>query len=632
MNINQTCNAFWNGGTVNFYRDRRGSCRNTGEIAAIFDHEWGHGMDNNGVNPNISGPGEAIADIHALLPPEHVLHRPRRSSRPGTCGGYGDAVPAPAPACATWTSRTTRSGLPHGINWIHGHTARRSRPPRALQRARRTARDRSRRRPAGTCTSATCGRRPSTSTPNTALELTTRLTYLGSQTLTDWYTCAAAARPAARGCGATGGYMLFLAADDDDGNLGNGTPHMTRHQRGLQPAPDRLRHAARGRNSGCAGGPTGAPVVTAAAQDQAISLSWTAVPGATRYAVYRTEGVARARSARSGWARPPAPRFLDVGLQNGRAYSYSVWPIGANSACFGRMSACTTATPSPGPNLGFQAAFAVVPEGGDGDPFLDNCETGRATFTVENTGTGTLTNVRVTGVTLSHAIPRRSSSTPLPAVIAPSLTDCASAVGSVQFTPQGMAFGDTLQLQVTVTSDQAGPRTLLLTLGRTESDFQAVASRTYTFDAGFQGWAVTSGIFTRVDTGGGNFHLSSSEFLNDQCDLVRSPLMRLKATSTLSLQERYATGPPHPLRSRERRRGGRRGGHPHDHRPRRRPAVRPASGHCRRGLRRLRTGRLGRHLPRLLQHQHLVPGRRQPGRRRSPPAWSSWRSPTARTA
>ena len=32
-------------------------CRNTGEIAAIFDHEWGHGMDNNGVNPNIALPG-----------------------------------------------------------------------------------------------------------------------------------------------------------------------------------------------------------------------------------------------------------------------------------------------------------------------------------------------------------------------------------------------------------------------------------------------------------------------------------------------------------------------------------------------------------------------------------------------
>jgi len=39
MNIKNTCNAFWNGSTVNFYR-YGGGCRNTGEIAAIFDHEW----------------------------------------------------------------------------------------------------------------------------------------------------------------------------------------------------------------------------------------------------------------------------------------------------------------------------------------------------------------------------------------------------------------------------------------------------------------------------------------------------------------------------------------------------------------------------------------------------------------
>jgi hypothetical protein len=38
MNINDSCNAYWNG-SVNFYR-RGGGCGNTGEIAAIFDHEW----------------------------------------------------------------------------------------------------------------------------------------------------------------------------------------------------------------------------------------------------------------------------------------------------------------------------------------------------------------------------------------------------------------------------------------------------------------------------------------------------------------------------------------------------------------------------------------------------------------
>ncbi len=43
MNINYSCNAYWNG-SINFYRSSS-TCRNTGEIAAIFDHEWGHGKD-----------------------------------------------------------------------------------------------------------------------------------------------------------------------------------------------------------------------------------------------------------------------------------------------------------------------------------------------------------------------------------------------------------------------------------------------------------------------------------------------------------------------------------------------------------------------------------------------------------
>ncbi len=42
MNRENSCNAYWNGSTVNFYREGSG-CGNTGEIAAVFDHEWGHG-------------------------------------------------------------------------------------------------------------------------------------------------------------------------------------------------------------------------------------------------------------------------------------------------------------------------------------------------------------------------------------------------------------------------------------------------------------------------------------------------------------------------------------------------------------------------------------------------------------
>jgi hypothetical protein len=43
-------------------------CSNTGEIAGVFDHEWGHGLDNNDLTPTIVKPsGDGIADIYTAL-------------------------------------------------------------------------------------------------------------------------------------------------------------------------------------------------------------------------------------------------------------------------------------------------------------------------------------------------------------------------------------------------------------------------------------------------------------------------------------------------------------------------------------------------------------------------------------
>ena len=43
VNINSTCNAYWDGNSINFYR-RGGGCENTGEIADVIYHEYGHGI------------------------------------------------------------------------------------------------------------------------------------------------------------------------------------------------------------------------------------------------------------------------------------------------------------------------------------------------------------------------------------------------------------------------------------------------------------------------------------------------------------------------------------------------------------------------------------------------------------
>jgi hypothetical protein len=46
VNLNQTCNAYWNGSSLNFFKSG-GGCSNTGQLAAVSLHEYGHGLDQN---------------------------------------------------------------------------------------------------------------------------------------------------------------------------------------------------------------------------------------------------------------------------------------------------------------------------------------------------------------------------------------------------------------------------------------------------------------------------------------------------------------------------------------------------------------------------------------------------------
>ena len=277
-----TCGASWSGTTVRFLRSGT-ICRNPGEIAGVFDHEWGHGLDDNGVNPTISNPAEGIADVHAILR-LNASCVGRGFLRTLTCGGYGD----PCTVCtgvrdADWARRA--SGLPHGLPWIDANCGSGFAPcgggvhceGAVVSESAWDLAQRDFRGFAGSVFDYDL---------NTALELTTRLFYIGAGPVASWYQCT---NPHG-GCQATGGYLNLLAADDDNGNLADGTPHMTaifaafnRHDIACAtPAPA---------NSGCAAGPAAAPALTAVPLDQGASLSWTAAPNAARYYVFRTEGV-----------------------------------------------------------------------------------------------------------------------------------------------------------------------------------------------------------------------------------------------------------------------------------------------------------------------------------------------------
>ncbi len=75
VGVSGTCNAFWNG-TINFY-NAGGGCANTGEIAGVVHHEFGHGVQDFilGFQGN-QGLGEGNADILAnFITDESIIGR-----------------------------------------------------------------------------------------------------------------------------------------------------------------------------------------------------------------------------------------------------------------------------------------------------------------------------------------------------------------------------------------------------------------------------------------------------------------------------------------------------------------------------------------------------------------------------
>ncbi len=527
MNINNTCNAFWNG-TVNFYRSG-GGCFNTGEIAGVFDHEWGHGLDQNDATPGIASPsGEGVADIYTALRLNTSCIG--RNFRATVCTGFGDP-------CLTCTGvrdidyLKRASGQPHGYSWSNANCggsvhcvgavyaeAMWSLWKRELQSA------------------------PYNYDNNTAHEITTRLSYIGAGATGTWFSGG----PPNGGCGGSSGYMNYLAADDDDGNLNNGTPHMTAIFNAFNDQEIACQTPTV-QDSGCAGVPTTAPSVTANASDKSVDLSWGAVAGATSYQVFRTEGVFACDFGKVKLGETAGTTWNDTNLQNGRQYSYVVIPIGGNAACMGPASSCANATPASGPNLAIDTGSAALSlSGGDADAFLDNCENGTMTFDVSNTGLGTLTNVRIVGVTPSNA--GVTVSTSFPSAISPStLGEGATGSGSFSFTAGGLSFGETLTLQVEVTADELAASKLAdLVVTSTETDLSPVASQTYSFESGTEGWTTLQGTFVRENGGGAlgtTWFEQSSANLDNQCDQIQSPVMVLSATSTLTLHNNFDIEP-----------------------------------------------------------------------------------------
>jgi hypothetical protein len=561
VNINNTCNAFWNGSTINFYRSG-GGCRNTGEVAGVFDHEWGHGLDDNDTAGALSNSSEGYADIAAILRLQTscVGHGFFSTSDKG-CGQTADGTGFNANEAQQGASHCDLdcSGV-RDADWDkHANHA----PDTPL---------------GFVCTSCLtgsgpCGRQvhcaaapsrqaawdfvardlrsaPFNLDSQTAFIVANRIFYQGSGNIGAWHSCTCGGT--ATGCAAANAYMQWLTADDDNGNLNDGTPHMTAlfnafNRHGIAcSTPTAV-------NSGCASGPTAAPTLSTTPGNFQASLSWNSVAGATRYWVFRTEGHAGCDFGKTKIGEVTGTSFVDTQVANGRAYSYNVVAAGASNACFGLASNCTTVTP----------AGSVTPD------FTLTCNPSSLSIAQGSSGTSTCTvtsqNSFNSAVSLScTGLPSGASCSFAPASVTPPANGSANstltvnvagttATGTTSFQVQGVSGALTHNAGMSLTVTPPGATTVFFDNFETDLGWTRNASGTDT---------ATTGLWERGDPEDTNSsgpkqlgtafsgtndlvtgRLAGASVGENDIDggvtTIRSPAITLPSTGTLTLSFAY---------------------------------------------------------------------------------------------
>jgi fibronectin type 3 domain-containing protein len=336
VNLNQTCNAYWNGSTLNFFKSG-GGCANTGEIAAVSLHEFGHGIDQNdgtGTAPE-GGTGEAYGDVTSVIATHNSCIGPGFLT--SNCAGYGNAC-------------TSCTGV-RDIDFAK-HSSGAAATVANFTQVRCSA------------GSGPCGKEvhcesyvPSEAiwdfanrdlpNPGTGEAWTTldRLWYLSRNTATSSFTCTTGGTFTSNGCGTGSWWKTMRAVDDDDGNLSNGTPHSAAlfaafNRHGIACTTDA---GASTSFRGCTQPTT--PTLSVTAGNNSASLSWTS-SGSAVYDVFRNETGCNAGFTKIA-SGTSATSLADSVVANGLTYFYQVtaFPSG-NEACASAPSSCIAVTPT----------------------------------------------------------------------------------------------------------------------------------------------------------------------------------------------------------------------------------------------------------------------------------------------
>ncbi|MDD5708859.1 MAG: hypothetical protein PHR35_23330, partial [Kiritimatiellae bacterium] len=350
VNLNQTCNAYWNGSTLNFFHKGAGSCANTGELPGVSLHEWGHGMDSNdgnGSSPD-NGSGENYGDTTAFLQThESCLGGGFLASN---CGGYGNACTActgvrdvdyakhssGAPATLTFANACPASATYKGPCGREGHCESYVPSEANWDLAARDL--------------ITWGL-----DATTAWQLLDKFWYASAANRAGAFICTSNSSNAVGNL-----FNQYRVVDDCDGNLANGTPHasaiwaaFSRHQIGDSGAVNT--------DNACGCASLAVPALTGTAGNNSNSLSWATVASASSYDVYSNMTGCTAGFTKIGNTASLA--FTDNTAVNGVTYYYRIQALGATGCPSSSMSNCVTLTPVPCTTPGVPAIGTVTVPG-----------------------------------------------------------------------------------------------------------------------------------------------------------------------------------------------------------------------------------------------------------------------------
>ncbi|MEM9556091.1 MAG: PQQ-binding-like beta-propeller repeat protein [Acidobacteriota bacterium] len=567
VNINNNCNAFWNGATVNFYTSG-GGCNNTGEDAGVSMHEWGHGMDSNDGNGASveNGTGETYGDFTAAL--QTLDSCIGQGFLAGNCGGYGN----PCTQCdgvrdidwgqhsnnapmtvASFTQTTCPSDVGGGYVGPCGFGAPQPDDKEghcesyvssgalwdfAAYDLQTGCSGRSASFPDWNC--------PGAGGPYTtagAWSVADRLWYLSRSSADQAFTCNRV-NPTwtSDGCNAGSNWKTMRFVDDDDGNLANGTPHS------CQLAAAFARHGIACPSDpawnvcfrGCSQ-PTAPTLDPPVAGNNLVRLGWSPDPAGDSIDVYRNEigcnaGFTKVADDLSGTT------WDDLEVGNGATYYYQIvrHPPG-NESCASPPSTCLSASPTASPSAKYlrgSVTLTSVPTDGDGDGIVDNCDTGRLQITVYNDGDTTLTDTRFTVTSPDPAI---SITSPMPVIAAASLAVNAQASASFDFAVDGATCQALADFDVAVTADEMALQTTdSFRYGPLEQDVAPAAARTDDFETDADGWTFEGG-FARstASADSGTWSVASSSGVDEACDRAVSPPFRVIGSSQVTLAVRY---------------------------------------------------------------------------------------------